>query len=41
MLVEFDERDTLENGVGVNYDGFDAAYKGRAHILTLAYNRRF
>ena len=41
MLVEFEERDTLDNGVGQNYDGFDAAYKSRAHIFTLAYTRRF
>jgi long-chain fatty acid transport protein len=41
MLVEFEERDTLENGVGKNFDGFDAAYKSRAHILSLAYSRRF
>ena len=41
MLVEFEERDTLEGGVGQNYDGFDAAYKSRAHILSLAYSHRF
>ena len=41
MLVHFRERDTLENGVGKNFDGFDAAYKSRAHILSLAYSRRF
>lgn len=41
MLVEFEERDTLEDGVGQNYEGFDAAYKGRAHIFSLAYNHRF
>lgn len=41
MLVEFEERDTLDGGVGQNYDGFDAAYKSRAHIFTLAFNGRF
>lgn len=41
MLVEFEERDTLEDGAGVNYDGFDAAYKSRAHIFSLAYTGRF
>ncbi len=41
MLVEFEDRDTLEGGVGQNYDGLDGAYSSRAHIFTLGYTRRF
>lgn len=36
MLVEFEERETLDN-----YDEFYGSYKSRAHIFTLAYTRRF
>ncbi|HKI84962.1 MAG TPA: outer membrane protein transport protein [Candidatus Krumholzibacteria bacterium] len=41
MLVEFEDRNTIENGVGQNYDGLDGAYSSRAHIITLGYTRRF
>jgi len=41
MLVAFEDRDTFENGVGQNYDGFDGAYSSLAHIITLGYTRRF
>ncbi len=41
MLVEFQDRSTLENGVGQNYDGLDGTYASRAHIFTLGYTRRF
>ncbi len=41
MYVDFEDRDTLENGVGQNYDGFDGAYSTNTHIITLAYTRRF
>jgi long-subunit fatty acid transport protein len=41
MLVEFENRNTIVDGVGQNYDGLDGAYKSRAHIFTLGYNRRF
>jgi long-chain fatty acid transport protein len=41
MLVDFEQRSTVENGVGQNYEGFDGTYESKAHILTLGYNRRF
>jgi long-chain fatty acid transport protein len=41
MLVAFDERSTVENGVGQNYDQFDGTYDSLAHIITLGVNRRF
>lgn len=41
MLVNFQERDTIEGGVGVNPDGFDGAYRSIAHIPTIGYSRNF
>lgn len=41
MLVDFEERSTVENGVGKNYDGFDGAYDSIAHIFSFGVSRDF
>lgn len=41
MLVDFQERDTFEGGVGQNLDGFDGTYRSIAHIPTIGYSRNF
>ena len=41
MLVDFDERSTVENGVGQNLDGFDGAYDSIAHIFSFGVSRDF
>jgi long-chain fatty acid transport protein len=33
MIVDFDERSTVENGVGKNRDGFNGAYNSRADMI--------
>ena len=41
MLVDFDERSTVENGVGQNLDGFDGTYASNAHIYSFGVSRDF
>ena len=41
MLVDFLERDTVENGIGQNPDGFDGSYRSIAHIPTLGVSKTF
>ncbi|MBU1699411.1 MAG: outer membrane protein transport protein [Candidatus Eisenbacteria bacterium] len=41
MLVTFEERSTVVNGEGFNYDGFDGVYKNIAHIPTLGLTYHF
>ena len=42
MLVDFEERNTVENGVGGNFDGFDGNYYDSiAHIPTIGITYNF
>lgn len=41
MLVDFEERSTVEGGVGQNLDGFDGAYDSIAHICSFGVSRDF
>ena len=41
MFVNFQERSTVEDGVGQNYDGFDGTYDSVAHIPALGVTYRF
>jgi long-chain fatty acid transport protein len=41
MLVDFEERSTVVDGVGYNYEGFDGTYDSIAHIGTLGFTVYF
>jgi long-subunit fatty acid transport protein len=41
MLVDFNERSTVENGQGTNLDGFDGTYDSIAHIPTFGVSKSF
>ena len=41
MLVDFQERSTVEDGVGQNPEGFDGSYRSIAHIFSLGVSYDF
>ena len=41
MIVDFGERSTVEDGVGLNHDGFNGTYSGLAHLLFFSFGYSF
>ncbi len=41
MFVDFKERSTVEDGVGLNFEGFDGAYDTVVHIPTVGFTKYF